>query len=159
MKKTLAAALALALVLPAAGAAVAKPFPKGGVTAAEVAATLKAKGLPAEITKDGEGDPMIKSGSDDLDWRVYFYNCEDGRCQSIQFSAGFDLDKGLTYARINEWNYTKRFSRGALDDEMDPYIRYDIDAESGFTSEALILAVETWQLVLPAFSEFVGFSE
>jgi len=159
VKKTLAAVLALGLMTAAASTAMAKPYPAGGVTAAEVAAALKDKGLPAEVTKDDEGDPMIKSSSNDLNWRVYFYNCTAGRCKSIQFSAGFDLDDGMTYAKINEWNYTKRFSRAALDDEMDPYVRYDIDAESGFTSETMALGIDTWQLVLPVFSEFIGYSE
>lgn len=159
MKKTLAALLALGLVTTAASAASAKPYAAGGVTAAEVAAVLKAKGLPAEITTDAADDPMVKSSTDDLSWRVYFYDCTAGRCKSIQFSAGFDLDDGMTYAKINEWNFTKRFSRGALDDDMDPYVRYDIDAESGFSSEALTLGVETWQLVLPVFAEFIGYTD
>jgi hypothetical protein len=156
LKKLLIAGLALGVAAIAAPA-LAKPYPAGGVTAAEVAAVLKEKGLPAEVTKDDVGDPLIKSSGDNINWRIYFYGCKDGRCASIQFSAGFDLMDGITYAKINEWNYAKRFSRGALDEEMDPYVRYDVDAESGFSSESLTLAVETWQLVLPAFADFVGF--
>lgn len=160
MKATLAAVLMLGLVAGAVSTAQARPYAPGGVTAAEVAEALRAKGFPAEITRDEQDDPLIKSETDDVKWRVYFYNCSTaGRCKSIQFSAGFDLDDGLTYSKINEWNFTKRFSRGALDDEMDPYVRYDIDAETGFTSEALNLGIDTWQLVLPAFAEFVGYTD
>ncbi|MES2032607.1 MAG: YbjN domain-containing protein [Pseudomonadota bacterium] len=158
MRKTItAAAFALGVFTLGATAAHAGPYPTGGVTAAEAAAVLKNKGLSAEITKDDAGDPMIKSATEGVNWRIYFYNCKAGRCNSIQFSAGFDLDNGITYSKANEWNYTKRFSRAALDDDMDPYVRYDVDAEKGFTSEALTLALETWLLVLPTFSEFVGY--
>lgn len=162
MRKTITAArscglLALGALALCATTAQAAPYPAGGVTAAEAATILKAKGLQAEITKDDAGDPMIKSASEGVSWRIYFYNCTAGRCNSIQFSAGFDLDNGITYSKANEWNYTKRFSRAALDDDMDPYVRYDVDAEKGFTSEAMALAVETWLLVLPSFSEFVGY--
>jgi len=157
MKKTVTAALALGMLALGATAAQAAAYPAGGVTANEAAAVLRAKGLQAEITKDDAGDPMIKSASEQINWRIYFYDCTAGRCKSIQFSAGFDLDNGITYAKTNEWNYTKRFSRAALDDDMDPYVRYDVDAEKGFTSEAMTLGVETWLVVLPTFSEFVGY--
>jgi len=157
LKKLLIAGLALGMAGLAAAPALAKPYPAGGVTAEDVAAVLRAKGLRAEITTDGAGDPLVKSASERVNWSVYFYNCKSGRCASIQFSAGFDLDRGITYAKANEWNFTKRFSRAALDDEMDPYVRYDVDAEKGFSTEAMELAVDTWLLVLPGFVDFIGY--
>lgn len=158
MKKLLIAGATLAALALATTPALAKPYAAGGVTAQEVADALKARGLKADIQTDGQGDPMIKSASDGVNWTVYFYSCKSGRCASIQFSAGFDLNDGITAAKANEWNYTKRFARAALDDEMDPYIRYDIDAERGFTSEGLDLAIETYQLVLPVFTDFIGYN-
>ncbi len=157
MKKIIAAAVALSALALAASPAAAYTYPAAGVTAQEVAAVLKAKGLPAEIATDDGGDPMIKSKSDDLNWRIYFYQCEKGRCSSIQFSSGFDLDDGLSLAKCNEWNFTKRFGRCALDAEMDPYTRYDIDVAKGYTSETLTYALETWMLIVPTFSEFIGY--
>lgn len=158
MNKLLIAGLALGVTTLAAAPAMAKPYPAGGVTPDEVAAVLRGKGLKAEIGTTGNGTPKISSGAGGVNWSVYFYNCKDSRCASIQFSAGFDLDDGLTYAKANEWNYNKRFARAALDEEMDPYVRYDIDAEKGLTSEAVELAVETWQIVAPAFAEFIGYN-
>lgn len=157
MKKFLIAGLALGALALTSAPAMAKPLPAGGVTAQEVAEVLRAKGLKADISTDDMGDPMIKSASGGVNWIVYFYTCKNGRCLSIQFSAGFDMDKGITYAKANEWNYTKRFGRAALDDEMDPYIRYDLDAEKGASTESLELAVETFQMVLPVFTDFIGF--
>ncbi len=157
MKKIITAAVALSAGAFAALPAAAYTYPTGGVTAQEVAAVLRAKNLTVEITKDDAGDPMIKSSSSDLNWRVYFYDCTGGRCTSIQFSSGFDLDNGMTYAKCNEWNYTKRFGRCALDDEMDPYVRYDIDVAKGYTSESMAYALDTWLLVVPTFSTFIGY--
>lgn len=157
MKKSIAAVLALGALSLAAASAEARPYPAGGVTASEMADILRAGDVKVEITKDDVGDPMIKATSGGINWRVYFYDCTAGRCKSIQFSAGFDLDNGITYAKTNEWNYTKRFSRAALDDDMDPYVRYDLDAERGFTTEAAALGLETWQLVLSSFTDFIGY--
>ena len=157
MNKIIAAAAAISAVAFAALPAAAYTYPTGGVSAQEVAAVLRAKSLPVEITKDDAGDPMIKSSSSDLNWRVYFYDCTAGRCTSIQFSSGFDLDKGMTYAKANEWNFSKRFGRAALDDEMDPYVRYDIDTAKGYTSESMAYALDTWLLIVPTFSEFIGY--
>ena len=157
MKKLLAAAVAVSAVVCTALPAAAYTYPAAGVSAQEVASVLRARKLPVEITKDDAGDPMIKSSSDSLNWRIYFYDCTAGRCTSIQFSAGFDLDNGMTYSKCNEWNYTKRFSRCALDDEMDPYARYDIDVAKGYTSESMDYALATWLLVVPTFSTFIGY--
>lgn len=158
MKKILIAAAALGALAFTALPAAAYVYPTAGVSAQEVAAVLKTKGISAEITKDDAGDPMIKASSDDINWRIYFYDCAAGRCTSIQYSAGFDLDKGITYSKCNEWNFTKRFGRCALDDEMDPYVRYDVDVGKGYTSESMAYALDTWILVVPLFSKFVGFS-
>ncbi len=155
MKAILTAGVALAIAAIAAPA-VAAPYAAGGVTPKEAAAALKAEGLPAEIVKDGD-TTSIKSSSGGINWRIYFYGCKNDRCSSIQFSAGFDLDDGLTLKKANEWNYTKRFARAALDEEMDPYVRYDIDTESGFTTEAMTLSIQTWQLIVPTFAEYIGY--
>jgi hypothetical protein len=156
VKITIAAA-ALCIVAFAALPAAAATYSPKGVSAEEVGAVLKAKGLPVEITTDAGGDPMIRSSSEGLNWLVYFYDCRNGRCTSIQFTAGFDLDDGLTYAKANEWNFTKRFGRAALDDEMDPYVRYDIDTGKGYTSESMAYALETWLLIVPTFTDFIGY--
>lgn len=156
MKKTVLATLAIG-ALAFAAPAIAKPYPASGVTAKEVAAALKAKGLDSEISRDDADDPLIKIRSEGIDWYVYFYSCTNDRCESIQLTAGFDKEHGITYSKANEWNFTKRFARAALDDDMDPFLRYDIDAEKGASTETIELAIETWQLILPQFMEFIDF--
>lgn len=157
MKTTVAAVLTLGLLALSAAPAAARPYPSGGVTPEEVAVVMRAAELPVTLETDDQGDPTIKTSYKKVNWRVYFYKCEDGRCASLQFSAGYDFEDGLTYRKINEWNFTKRFARAALDEEMDPFIRYDVDAERGFTTEAMALAIETWLLALPSFTDFIGY--
>lgn len=136
----------------------AAPLPTGGVTAGEVAKALLDKGYKAEVTTDSAGDPMIRSSADGSNFRILFYSCKNSgpRCVSITFSAGFDLDKGLSYSRINEWNSEKRFGRAYLDDEMDPYVQMDVDFERGATNEAISNVVDTWAAVLPVFKSFIN---
>lgn len=155
--KHLAVAVAASFSIAAAGAAQARVLPDGGVTAAEMAAALQAKGYKAEVGRDGGGDPMISSALDGSAFKVLFYRCETGRCTSIQFSAGFDLDKGLSLAKINLWNRENRFGRGWLDDEMDPYVDLDVDLEHGATTESLTNLVERWEVLMPAFKKFIDF--
>lgn len=158
MKNIIAAGAAIGLLALAALPATASVYPAAGVNARDVAAVLKSKGIDAEVTTDDVGDPMIKSAFDKLKWRVLFYECKAGRCASIQFQVGYDLSgNGMSYAKCNEWNFTKRFGRCGLDDEMDPYLRYDVDVGEGYTSESLGFAVDTWVLIVPSFSKFIDF--
>ena len=135
--------------------ALAGVLPDGGVTVDEVAKVLQSKGYRAEISKDSAGDPMIISGLDGSTFRILFYNCKSGRCAAIQFATAFDLEKGLTYSKINGWNREKRFGRAYLDDDMDPFLEMDVDLEHGAMTETIANNVDTWAAVLPAFKNFL----
>lgn len=141
--------------LALAGTAAARPLPEGGVTAQEVAEALQAKGYKAEIGRDQTGDPMITSAMEGSGFRVMFYDCENDRCAAIQFATAFDLDEGMDLSRINTWNRERRFGRAYLDDEMDPFIEYDVDLEVGATTEAIENAVAVWEAVAPAFMKHI----
>ncbi|HEX2560555.1 YbjN domain-containing protein [Phenylobacterium sp.] len=146
-----AGAAALAVACSAATA----PIPEGGVTVQEVARALQAQGYKAEIGRDRVGDPMITSALDGSNFRVLFYDCEAGRCAAIQFATAFDVKDGLTLSRINTWNRERRFGRAYLDDEMDPFVEYDVDFEVGATTEAVGNAIDVWEAVVPAFKKHI----
>lgn len=153
-----AAAILAAASLATGISASARPIQDGGVTAEEVARELQAMGYKAEIGKDNGGDPKIASGLDGSRFTIWFYGCKKGpRCASVQFEAAFDLKDGMSLAKINEWNRDKRFGSAYLDDEMDPYIQYDVDFERGATTEAIANAIEVWAAILPPFKDFIGF--
>jgi hypothetical protein len=155
MRKPLALSLAL-LGLMMAAPAMARPLPDGGVTAQEVAGVLQEKGYKAQVTKDKDGDPMVRSASGGVDFLILYYECKGRqRCPSIQFYAGFKK-QGITPARIAEWNAKKRFGRAYLDDEFDPRVEMDVDLEHGANTEAVANDMERWVTVLSEFTKFIG---
>lgn len=137
------------------GVAIAAPIPDGGATADEVAAVIKARGFPATIGKDNDGDPTITSKFSDLYFEVHFYNCAKGRCAGIQFSKGFDMPEGITLEKLNDWNRNFRFGRAFRDNENDPFVQMDVDVERGSTTESLANNLEMWLAVLDEFAKML----
>ena len=148
-------AAGLTAVLLAASSAAAKPLP-GGVTATEVAQALKAVGFETATSKDGAGDPMITVTGRGAPFRVYFFGCERERCTSYQMALVLKPKEKPTYANVNSWNEERRFGRAFLDGDMNPNLHMDVDAEKGFTSDALAVHLETWIRMAPNFEGYFG---
>ena len=136
----------------------AAPLPNGGITPDEVAAVLKARGLPAKFGKDRQGDPKIESKIGSDHFFVYFYTCKGERCAAIQFSKGYDLDGGIDLEKLNDWNRDHRFGRAFRDNENDPWVQMDVDLERGSTTESVANNLETWLAVQEAFSAAIGWN-
>ena len=123
----------------------------------QVAAALQTFGYRAELTKDDQGDPKIKSSAGGANFSIYFYGCDKNiNCSSIQLSSGFDLETGTTLDLINEWNANKRFGKVYLDDEKDPYIEMDIEMEgAGIPEETFRMNMETWDKIVADFQTHI----
>jgi hypothetical protein len=149
--------IAAALTAPvlAAGAAQAGALPDGGATVQEIARVLQDKGYKAEIGKDRDGDPTIRSASDGGNFQLLFYGCKAGRCSSIQFHAAYDLADGMSLQKINDWNRRKRFGRAFLDEVNDPFVQMDVDLEHGSTTESVANNLDTWVQVFREFRAFI----
>lgn len=155
--KLLLVAPALTMALALAGAAAAEPL-DGGVTAKDVARVLQDKGYKAEIGVDDTGDPKVTSAAEGVNFTVFFYGCNHGpRCTSLGLQSGFHIEGGLTPEKINGWNRDRRWLKAWLDNTNDPWCGMDIDAEHGFSSEALGAYIDTWAEAIPAFKTFIGF--
>ena len=136
-----------------AGMATAGPLPNGGVTSQEVVGVMRGMKLPTEVTVDKDGDPLIWTNSGGQKYGVYFYQCKNKRCTSIQFSAGFDGASKIPASKVAEWNRTKRFGRAyAQGDTL--YVEMDMDVERGATTEALANNFERWVAVLEQFPKY-----
>lgn len=151
----LAAGAALVLALSAAAPANAGPIPNGGVTVEDMVRFLQSKGYKAEI-KSGDNGRYISSASGGINFDVDFYDCNAGRCASVQFQAGFDLDKGMSAAKINEWNRDKRYMKAYIDSSSDPHVGYDVNTSPGRTYEGLADDFSVWISTLPTFATFIG---
>lgn len=112
-----------------------------------------AKGFgSAELGTDDVGDPNIVGRIDGTKYGVYFYGCKNGRdCTALQFSAGWSgVATNLT--EINAWNRDNRFAKAFLDNDGDPRLEMDINADHGITRDNLEDSFEWWQVCLQQFN-------
>jgi hypothetical protein len=150
------AVLALGLVCSTAAAAeiVTAEDPK------ELASIIRELGFQAKIEKDDVGDPLIRSSAGGVDFTIYFYDCtRNRRCQSLHFSAGYDLPDGTTLEAVQRWNADKRFASAYVDHESDPFLQMDINMEGGVTRENFESSFDLWQTVKGEFEDFIGFHD
>lgn len=117
---------------------------------------LQDYGLKVTKDTDSVGDPLLSTRIEGTNFDIYFYSCDEGPCQSIQFSAGFDLDQPMSAGKINEWNRDKRFGKAYLDDDGDPYIEYDINLDfDGVGAKNFDDTIDLWRVVLADFRDFI----
>lgn len=124
----------------------------------QIAAVLQKFGYRAELTKDDQGDPKIKSAAGGANFTIYFYGCDKNvDCTSIQLSSGFDLDSGTTLEVVNDWNANKRFGKAYMDDEKDPYVEMDIEMEgAGIPEETFRKTLEEWDNIVADFQSHIN---
>jgi Putative bacterial sensory transduction regulator len=125
-----------------------------------VVKALQDAGYRAEVTKDGDGDPLINSSTSGYNFGIYFFGCEKNvSCTSIQFFAGF-AKTGADLAKVNKWNNEKRFGRAALDKDGGPVIRMDVDLDFGGMSAPLFKDhLNFWDAVMSRFAEEMSSKE
>lgn len=145
-------ATAMVAAVPAAAQTVQATQPETIIRA------LQDAGYRATLSKDNDGDPLIKSGAAGVDFSVLFYNCTANKdCKTVQFYAGF-VKKGLTLETMNQWNASHRFARAYIGDDKDPRIEMDLDLDDGGISAALFKAnIATWESLLGDFQKAIDF--
>jgi len=153
MKTLKAVALAAAIAMPAAAhAEIVASNPFGVMNA------MQNFGMLATLATDNDGDPKIESRVSQSKFSVFFYGCDDNasNCTSIQFSAGYDLTDGITFERANEWNRQKRYAKVFVDDELDPFLRMDVNLDfDGVGDENFEDSLDLWRLLVEDFEEFI----
>jgi hypothetical protein len=80
-----------------------------------------AEGVPAQLTTDRAGDPLIEYRHEGEKKLLFFYDCVDNKnCLAVQFYAGFKLDGPVSLEKLNEWNSgDRRFFRAyGMDDNV-----------------------------------------
>ena len=147
--------VAVAGTLACATPLIAKDYPNGGVTGAEVAADLKGVDQTATVGKDSTGDPMIdaafKVGDTSIDYKIFFYGCKEGRCSSLQYHVAFSGD----VSKIPEWNKSHRFARAYATDKTI-HLEYDVDLEKGANSIAVQNSAQRFVAVIVQGVQFLG---
>lgn len=114
----------------------------------QVERVLSDMGIDFERSKDSSGDPLLKLKLLDVKVQIFFFDCSDNGCTSMQLHAGFRMDSKPPCSYVNEWNRTKRYGRLYLDSEGDIHIEYDVDFEGGVTTGVVKAAIEKFKVML-----------
>jgi hypothetical protein len=77
-------------------------------------------------------------------------------CESIQFSAGWDLDEGVSLKTLNTWNRKKRFGKGYADKEGDPFLEMNINMDGGLPLATFLDTLSWWATGVDKFTKHVG---
>jgi hypothetical protein len=159
MKSGAQLAMLLTCVGVCAGTGLSAQTPKDSiyetVNGEELAAVVREAGFVPEITEDSQGDPLVRFRLEGLRTSIFTYGCEDDRCTSYQFMAGFSMDEKPGVEKVNEWNRLRRFGRAYVDTEQDPIIEMDVDLDGGVTHEYLVRTLTTWRAVFVSFLQHV----
>jgi Putative bacterial sensory transduction regulator len=118
---------------------------------------LQSGGYKAVLTKDSTGDPKIESASSGAKFIINFYGCtKNVDCRTLTFYAGW-TSSDTSMSQMNDWNKTKRFSRGYIDKDGDPVMEFDLDLDDGGMSEELFIDnVEFWEISMGNFKKHIG---
>lgn len=119
---------------------------------------LETYGLKTKRGTDPAGDVMLTSRIEGISFDVYFYGCgKNAPCDSVQFSAGFDLPNGLSAEQLNSWNRDRRYGKLYTDDHGDPYLEYDINLDGdGVGPKNFDSSLEIWHSLITDFRNYIG---
>ena len=119
-------------------------------------ALMQQAGYRAALGVDNTGDPQIDSSAAGVDFTIYFYGCENGlNCQELQFSSGFDMEKGTSFQIMNDWNSAQRFGYAYLDSDSDPYLNMDLNMSNGITADNFTSSLAKWDQLLSDFQAHI----
>lgn len=127
------------------------------ITGPEVVRIFQDLGYKAQLDKDGEGDPMVRSKMGGLNVYLYFYDCKEAACGSLKFRTGLDLPEGTTHEVVNRYNSQYRYGNAFLDDEMDPYLEFDFEVLHTDHAAHIESQVDLWEELLDNFARETGF--
>ncbi|WP_168201712.1 YbjN domain-containing protein [Phreatobacter aquaticus] len=125
----------------------------GRITPQQMAGVLRNRGATAEIVSENNRS-RIRTQIGGRRVTVFFYACNDGGCQSIQYRAVFQRNDRYTLAYVNAWNYEKRFAKTYLDNDGDLVLEWDVDLDGGVSVPFISESVQTFQTMLGAFDRF-----
>lgn len=92
-----------------------------------IVAHFNALDMPARLTEDSYGDPLIDFRYEGEHFSLFFYDCEENtNCLSLQFYSGYQTTEPVSLETINAWNTEYRFVRAYLTDEGVSRIEMDV---------------------------------
>lgn len=123
-----------------------------------MASAMRDNGYTVEMDTDTVGDPRIKTDLNGWESFILFYGCDEethGDCDSIQFSTGFDRTTPMEPDRALAIAYKYRFLAVSLDDEGDPYLKWDIITDKGIPQTVFLHSLKRYSEVLDSAAEII----
>lgn len=117
------------------------------------------EGIPAQLTTDAVGDPLIEFRDGDETRALFFYDCTDNaNCLSVQFYVGYQIEGSVSLERLNEWNSgERRFTRAYAADDGAVRLEMDIaTSEDGISFRDFGDLMSLWLDRVEEFEEFIG---
>ncbi len=116
------------------------------------------QGIPAQLTTDQVGDPLVEYRVNGDTNQVYFYDCTDNtNCLALQFSSGYRLDKPISLETVNGWNAENRFTFAYLADDGAVWIEFDIaTSQDGISDRDFKDIYDLWVSNLADFEKTIG---
>lgn len=116
---------------------------------------------PAEVARDGMGDPQIRGTIDGIAYRVNFYGCRLGRdCDTILFDARLWREEWAQAppapAIFAEWNGAKLFGRAWRDEAGGAVLDHAVVLAEGIPEAALRAGFERWRMALTGYAHHLG---
>jgi len=123
------------------------------LTGPELQQLFQSWGYRAELDKDDEGDPEVRTGMSGRNVQVYFYNCDREQatrsCTAIQFYMGVKTEKKVEWSAVNAWNHEKRYVKLYLTDTGSVHAEMDVPLTGGVTAAFLKHTVSIYEDAIP----------
>ena len=85
-------------------------------------------------------------------------NCEhDNACGVATLTSGYDLEDGVTDAKLAEWNGNKLFVTAYVDDENDPFIDMTVNLKYGVSEQNFRDTIDWWRVIKSEFESHIEF--
>jgi Putative bacterial sensory transduction regulator len=112
----------------------------------------------ASLSKDDDGDPLVKARINGIAYSIYFYGCEQHlKCTTVQLHSGFVVDPKINLKVVNEWNRTRRWTKAFADKDGDPILSMDIPTLDGLPRDTLDELFSFWSKEIKEYSDYIGF--
>lgn len=117
------------------------------------------QGVPAQLTTDSVGDPLVEIRVNSATYQIFFYDCTENKdCLALQFYSGYKLDSPVSLETVNSWNTDRRFVRAYRTDEGAARIEMDIaTSKDGVSARDFKDLYDLWIESVGLFEQRIGF--
>lgn len=114
---------------------------------------LKQLDMNPSLEKDGNGNPYIVFYSDGYKAAMYFFDCDNQGCSSIQLFSSFSVGD-IDLAHIDKWNSNAIFARAYLRNQQAS-LEADLNISGGITLDNFAAFLAYYTTYMPNYVEML----